>query len=209
MLRLTEGSLAGGVDLDESDIVSALEGLSRTSVLQLTLAGTAYLRASGSASVWTAARDLPAYHQIEQLDVRQERLSRGSIRGKAIRDRDAVLGRYTTAAEKQGRPFDASTLGPALPAGSLKSLFPIGMTATPAQVLRGNTSRGDSIQLLLSADGVHARPVSIERVLVLDVTQSGDNYILTVALNEAQRKIFASTDWTRWSLVREHAFTSP
>lgn len=57
--------------------------------------------------VYVAARDLPAFHQIEPLDVRQAEVPGDRVPEYAVRNRDSLLGRYTLAPLRQDKPFDA------------------------------------------------------------------------------------------------------
>jgi Flp pilus assembly protein CpaB len=148
-------------------------------LLVIGVGGTAYLATRSRtpkphvalAYAYTAARDLPAFHQIVEEDVRKSLLPRSSLPKAAVTDRDALLGHYTLDPVGQDTPIDASRLGPMLPVGALKSAVVTGLPASSADVMQGGLSRGDEVDVVLSPR-VPSRSTggaTLQHVLVVDV----------------------------------------
>ncbi len=178
----------------------------------LTLAGAVYLRVQGGVSVAVATNDLPAYHQLAQTDVELREVPRSDVPDDAILDPDLLRGRYTTGPVGTGEPLRRDTLGPPLHDEALTGLVVSTLSASPAQTLNGALASGDRVQLVLAADSDNQPPVSLGRVLVLDVTAPGTgrgDYLLTVGLDAGQRRDYTATDWNRWWLVRTESFDLP
>jgi Flp pilus assembly protein CpaB len=141
-------------------------------VAVLALAGVGYLTiTSGTEEVYVAAADLPAYRQLTQADVRVHTVNQRDVPDDAVRDRNALIGRYTLTAAEADRPFRTGSLGPRLPARAIQSAV-VALPATPETSLGGRLARGDRVDVLLSREDEPAAEVRLADVLVLDIVNS-------------------------------------
>ncbi|WNB85155.1 SAF domain-containing protein [Cellulomonas sp. ATA003] len=177
-------------------------------VLALTAMGIVYLRANGTESVWVVTRDVPAYHQVRQLDLSMEDVPRTSVPNDALTDEDAILGKYTVQSMSRGDPITRGALGPAQIGAVVDGLSLVALPATLPQVLNGELRRGDTIELLF-ASRIDGQAVSIPGVSVIDVRRAERAYTLTVGLSDDQLADFRTADWQDWSAVRSEPYASP
>ena len=125
----------------------------------------------GLAYVYTAARDLPAFHQIAEEDLRKSPVLRSSLPKAPVTSRDALLGHYTLDPVGQDTPIDAARIGPMLPVGALRATVVTGLPASPADVMHGGLSQGDEVDVVLSprAPSRSSGGATLQHVLVMDV----------------------------------------
>jgi hypothetical protein len=176
----------------------------------LGLAGFVYLSLS-SHEVIVAAHDLPAYHQIEESDVRRARIT--GQHGDAVVVRESVLGRYTLTPVKQDEQFQSDALGPILSTGSLAGLGIVAIEPSVEVALAGNLARGDRVNLLLSATDPSQRQASIalRGVLVVDVRPAGERgstVVLGLTEND-QTALLLALGTSRVVVVRSTAYARP
>ncbi len=102
--------------------------------------------------------------------MRRDDVRAPEVPGHAVTVRDAVLGRYTLAAQRQDEPFDSTKLGLAVSAKALERRRVVGLPGTPADVLNGRLTRGDRVDLLLSPKEAGTEGgTRLRGLLVLDV----------------------------------------
>jgi Flp pilus assembly protein CpaB len=157
-------------------------------LLLLCAVGAIYLwRGVGSTSVYTAARDLPAYHRIREQDVRRQDVRSSGLPDHAVTVRDAVVGHYTLGAVRQDDLFDSSKVGPVLNDQALDERHVIGLRGSLADVLNDQLAPGDRVDVLLSPRQRDAatRGVRLHDVLVLDVEEARDprSFVIVVAVS--------------------------
>lgn len=147
--------------------------------------GVAYLSfTSGAEEVYVADVDLPAYHQITERDVEIKPVDRHQLPADAVRDRDALLGRYTLASIRQDQPFRSGQLGPRLPDVTIIDKAIVALPWSPETTIGGRLARGDRVDILLSSNnnpGAQAAGLRLTNVLVLDVID-GKNAAVIVAI---------------------------
>ncbi len=154
-------------------------------VAVLALSGVGYLTiTSGTEEIYVAAADLPAYQQLTQADVRVHGMNQRDIPDDAVRDRNALIGRYTLTATEADRPFRTGSLGPRLPARSIQSAV-VALPATPETSLGGRLARGDRVDVLLSREDEPATEIRLADVLVLDIVNSA--IVVATAPRDAAR----------------------
>lgn len=150
----------------------------------LALFGVGYLTVtSGTEEVYVAAVDLPAYRQLTQADMRMLAVNRRDVPDDAVRDRNALIGRYTLSATDADRPFHTGSLGPRLPRRAIQSAI-VALPATPETTLGGRLARGDRVDVLLSREDEPAASAQLTDVLVLDIVNSAV-VVTTTSLNAA------------------------
>jgi Flp pilus assembly protein CpaB len=159
--------------------------------------------------VYVAARDIPAYHQILEGDVRRIQMNANGIPAGAVRERDLLLGRYTLTPVGQDKPYARGELGPVLTAGALEGLGLVAFEASAETTLGGNLARGDRVDVLLSATGPAPASGSVELdgVLVLDIRVTGmhDKALVLALTATHQKALLAGLGTSRIVVVR----TSP
>lgn len=154
----------------------------------LALLGVGYLTiTSGTEEIYVAAGDLPAYRQLTQADVRRLAVNRRDVPDDAVRDRNALIGCFTLTATDADQPFRTGSLGPRLPARSIKPAV-IALPATPESTLGGRLARGDRVDVLLSREDGPAGGTRLVNVLVLDIVNSA----VVVATTPADAATFAT-----------------
>jgi len=170
-------------------------------VVATVLAGglTYLLLTSGTEVVYVANRDLPAYHQITQEDVRQFPMNRGQIPDDAVRDRDVLLNRYTLVAILQDHSFQKGQLGPKLPPNSLATPI-FALAANGQTTIAGRLARGDRVDVIVSSS---SRPnLRLTQVLVVDVVD-GPNAAVVLGVTETQStELTAATGATTVGIIR-------
>ena len=162
--------------------------------------GLAYLLlTSGTEVVYVANRDLPAYHQITQEDVRRFPVDRGQIPDDAVRDRDVLLNRYTLVATLQDHPFRKGQLGPKLAPNSLSTPI-FALAANGQTTIAGRLARGDRVDVIASSS---SRPnIRLTQVLVVDVVD-GPNAAVVLGVTETQSaELAAAADATTIRIIR-------
>ncbi|MFI6325190.1 SAF domain-containing protein [Nonomuraea sp. NPDC050556] len=185
---------------------SSLSSIALVLVLVAGLLGYLFLREGDQVRVFVAAHDLPAFHQITQLDVRQATVEAGSVPGDAVRNRDGLVGRYTLAAVRQDRPYRRSELGPLLKPGALDKLSFVATEASPVSTLGGRLARGDRVDVLLSPTDPDATPGRLPEVLVVDVAK--ESVVLAVTGKNA-RTLLRARGSSTVALLRVGAYVAP
>lgn len=177
----------------------------------LGLLGVAYL-ASGQSSteVYVASRDLPAYHQLTQLDIRTTRLPAGETPKGATTERDALVGRYTLRWTGAENPLLLPELGPRLPSQAIGSSV-LALPANPETTLGSRLGRGDTIDILLSpgADAMEADSRRIAGALVLDLTPPPNEAVVVAVDPAAVGDVLAARGYSVYSIVRISAYSGP
>lgn len=166
-----------------------LSRLALTIGLILAAGGTLYLaNVRRTIDAYVAATDLPAYHQIEERDLRRTAVSTGEVPGDPVLDKDAVIGRYTLAPERQDQPLRRSSLGPTLAIGALDRLGIVALDRDAETSVGGTVRPGDRVDVLLSstAPGPAAGRV-LSNVLVLDVRDTPAAVVLAVSVAQEQQ----------------------
>jgi hypothetical protein len=183
-------------------------------VALITVAGVLYLTlTSGTEEVYMAAVDLPAYHQLTQADLRPMAVDRRTIPPGAVteRDRDTLLGRYTTTALRQDRPLQLDMVGPRLPIDAIESSI-VALPWNPETSMGGRLARGDRVDILLSPNGPAQGPIlgrRIAGVLVLDLVD-GPNASVIVAMTQADVDEFIAARGSSTVLVaRTRPYVGP
>lgn len=142
---------------------------------------------------FVAAADLPAFHQLEERDIRRSEVSAADLPDGTVRSRSELIGHYTMGRVQQDHPFDRAGLGPELPPHSVTGMAIMGLDLTPASSLGGTLSAGDLVTIVQVPDGKGLAPVASDRirqVRVLAVVK--DQKAILVALNPDQAKAFSS-----------------
>jgi hypothetical protein len=139
-------------------------------------AGGLYLHLrDGTETVYAAAADIPAFHQVTQMDVRATEVRSSAVPPGAKRSRSDVLGRYTLEKVGQDDPFREAGLGPRLPERTIDGQRVVGVSAVAREV-DGVVGRGDRIDLVFSPRvAAQARPVTLSNALLLDVRRAGNH----------------------------------
>lgn len=183
-------------------------------VALVAVAGVLYLTlTSGTEGVYVAAVDLPAYHQLTQADLRLTPVDRRRIPPGAVseRDRDTLLGRYTTTALRQDQPIQINVVGPRLPIGAIESSI-VALPWNPETSMGGRLARGDRVDILLSPNGPALGPTLGRRiggVLVLDLVE-GSNASVIVAMTQADVDEFmAARGGSTVLVVRTRPYVGP
>jgi hypothetical protein len=174
-------------------------------VVAACVVGALYLwKGVGTRFIYAAARDLPAYHQITERDVRRVPVRSSESPEKSTVDREALLDRYTLGPVAQDKPFDTSKVGPVLSPRRLARARIVGLGASHADVIGGRLARGDRVNLLFpNRAGGDRRPVQLERLLMLDVRKrpgSAAHYVVVLAVSGTDEEIFMA------AAVRDGAF---
>lgn len=142
----------------------------------LAVGGYIYLQATRHpVGIYVATRDLPAYHQITQADVRRIMVSAAGAPANAISDRERLLDHYTLKSISQGGAFRGHMLGPRLMTGALHGFLIVALRSSAETTLGGRIGRGDLVDMLLSAtSGAHKveRSMMLRSILILDVTSN-------------------------------------
>jgi Flp pilus assembly protein CpaB len=160
----------------------------------------------GTIEIYVATRDLPAFHQITQADVRKERVPQDNVPLDALRDRDGLLGRYMLKPLAQDRPFRKSVVGPLLKPDELHGLSFVAIEASPESTLGGRLARGDRVDVLLSATDADSPSVGLRDVLVVEVAREA----VVIAVTPADSKALLKARGTsKVALVRVRAYTRP
>lgn len=181
----------------------------------LSVAGALYLwKGAGTRYVYTATQDLPAYHQITELDVRRTAVRSAEAPTNAAAHRETLLGRYTLVAVNQDAPFDTSRLGPLLPRGRLTKARILAVGASPSNVIGGRLARGDLVNILLAQRHSNATQGGrLPRVLVLDVPTGAEDpaqNVVILAISASNEDAFlAGAGDARTVLVRAAAYRRP
>ena len=177
----------------------AVRGSVAVLVLTLVIAilGAGYLWSGANTTmVYVATRDLPAYHQIGELDVR-----RVPVRGRlgasdaVIQHLDSVLGRYTLRSMRHDDTFRTDMLGPLLRRGALADLLVLTVTGRTESTLGGAAARGDRVDLVLAPRGQSNRRYSIVRDVLLIDTRGTVGYgksSVSFGVTSEQEEVFAS-----------------
>lgn len=163
--------------------------------------------------IYTAARDLPAYHQVSQSDVRTSRIRSSDSPAHSTENRADLVGHYTTTAVAQDRPFNLDNIGPLLPTNSLSGRSIVGLTA-PADSVKGIVARGDRIDVLVASTAtVSPHNGLLRQILALDVKtgNSGEASLTVVcAISQSDQSMLLSTTGTgRVLVVRSTPYSFP
>lgn len=181
-------------------------------LLVLTAAGALYLwRGVAPVPVYTAARDLPAYHQVREQDLRRDDVRPSELPDQVFTVREALLGRYTLSALRQDAPFDSAKMGPILPTPALDGEHVVGLPGSRSDVLGGRLARGDRVDLLLSPREAGEPPgARLRNLLVLDVRRplgADALWVVVVAVPPTvERALLRSAGRTRALFVRTSSF---
>ncbi len=138
-------------------------------------------------TVYVAAVDLPAFHQLTEADVRKVDLSTKAIPAEPVIDRDSVLGRYTLAPVGQDAAMDKTKLGPVLVGGWLASRRLVAVESSTETNLGGALARGDVVDVLLSPTSAEGTAVTIDGVLVVDVRPAPPAVLIAVTQQQESR----------------------
>jgi Flp pilus assembly protein CpaB len=174
----------------------------------MAVSGTVYLSSKRrTVEAYVATADLPAYHQIQERDLRQIPVSTTAMPDDPVVDRDTALGRYTLGVVDQDQPLRRSALGPVLADGALNGLGLVAL-ARDAEVSMGGMLRsGDRVDLLLSP--TTPRPGSapiLSNVLVLDIR---DNAVMLAISTVDEQALSAVRGSSHPVLVRRAPYRRP
>jgi hypothetical protein len=134
-----------------------------------------------------AARDLPAFHVIQDGDVNWP-ADPTQIRG--FRSVDDVLGHYLLQPLESGQALEKDQVSSARPSASDMAGRTIISIPLKPEVLNPNTAQGSPATLLLSPRDVDqsGRAVSVEiDVIVLKIDELEDQVVLTLAIEEGSQ----------------------
>lgn len=147
-------------------------------------AGALYLSAaSRTTEAFSAATDLPAFHQIREVDIRLSNLTDADVPDDAITDREAILGRYTISRIPQDTAFGQTALGPQIPTGELNGKRIVGVTPTLETTAGWSLAPGDLVDITFGiASAAATKGVTLANVRVLDISE--DRGKLVLALSE-------------------------
>jgi len=165
--------------------------------------------------VYAAAADLPAFHQITQLDIRTVPV-RGSVPpAGTTADRNDLLGKYTLVALAQDELVRLDHLGPVLRSGALDGMRVASLPLAPANSASGVVALGDRVDVILSSTATTGSPRSgvLREVLVLDLRSAGaasEPVILIAAVPPSDESTLTAAGGTaRFFLVRVSPYASP
>jgi len=143
--------------------------------------------------MYTAARDLPAYHFIREDDVRRDEIRSSELPDHAVTARDALLRHYTVNSISQDDPFDSTKLGPIVDEQALERRSVVGLSGSSADVLNGKLARGDLVDVLLSPkEAGTGRGARLQELLVLDVDKRSKNardYVIVLAVSASEERL--------------------
>jgi Flp pilus assembly protein CpaB len=134
-------------------------------------------------TVYVAARDLPAYHQLTPDDLRLRAVRAHGVPDDAVHDQRVLLNRYTLAPIERDRAYELAHLGPRLAAGSLTGPV-MAVSASAETTMGGRLARGDQVSIVTP----NTRALD---ALVLDVV-SGPNAALILQVSPASTAGVAS-----------------
>ncbi len=169
---------------------------------------------SGTSLVYVAGVDIPAYHQIVQADLRLAPVDRRKTPPDAYAadQRDVLVGRYTTTAVHQDKPFRAEELGPRLPLNSLRDSV-LALPMTSETTLGGRLARGDLIDILLSAngsdDGARRPGQRIAGARVLDLTAGPNAAVVVEVTSTSVTQFVAVRGSSTLTVARTRAYSEP
>jgi Flp pilus assembly protein CpaB len=126
--------------------------------------------------VYVATRDLPAYHQLTQNDLRLTVVRARGVPDDAIRDQHVLLDRYTLGPIERDRPYERARLGPRLAAGSLTGPL-IAVSAAAETTMGGRLARGDRVDVVMPE-------TSLPDALVVDIVD-GPNAAVILQVSAA------------------------
>jgi len=174
--------------------------------------GFLYLSISREAhEIYVADRDLPAYHQIVEADLRRTTVTAMPV--NAIQSREVLLGRYTLVSIAQDEPYSREALGPVLRQGALDNLGLVAFQSSAETSLAGNLARGDRVDVLLSATDASATQTSarLAGVLVVDVRQTDNaKFALILAVSSDDQKVLLmGLGTSRLIVVRTRVYARP
>jgi hypothetical protein len=153
-------------------VMSPLAILIAVGVIAVGVVGAIYLvvRAQHGVMVWVPRRELPAFHQLSLEDLVARQLPSGSVAPSAIREKRALIGRYTLTRAGLGQPLPEDRLGPALSSGVLDRSIIVGIGMSSSS-FANRLERGSTVDLLLPSrrNRLPADPVLLRNIVVLDV----------------------------------------
>lgn len=151
-------------------------------VLGLAALGILYLATSEQdREVYTAAADLPAFHQIREEDLRLAAVPKKDLPARAVTLRESAIGRYTLSPVLQDAPLTTDRLGPQLTPGALVATSIIGVEARVRTTAGGTLARGDRVDLFRPASTIGDKTWTLTNVLVLDIRGGPEALVLALA----------------------------
>ncbi len=163
------------------------------------------------------ARDLPAYHQIQTSDLKQQEYPDRTVSKTTLRKSTEILGRYTLTAIPKEKPLSQTQLSPKLDPPQAKLLadtVAIGISATPALVLGGNLQAGDVVDITLVSEATKElsspKFLKFDNILVLDIKPVSSNktsqllpseFVVVIAIPRQRQQEFANNSAGRKLLL--------
>jgi Flp pilus assembly protein CpaB len=159
-----------------------------------------------------AARDLPAYHQIQLADLRRSKSASKQI-----------VNRYTLTPVPKNKPLSEDKLGPQVDKAYISNTVAIGIPATPAMVLGGTLQAGDIVDIIVTPVAIGSEPqvtsVLLPDILVLDVKAMPENksstnqvsespFVIVIALPVSRRQEFAAKSVGAKLLITRKLYSS-
>lgn len=182
--------------------------LAFVAAVAVTAGGAGFLATRQGVPVLVANRDLPAFQQVSQADVRETLVPRSSLPSDYKVDADAVVGTYTLDSLKQGETIAAGSLGPRV-AVDVGHLATAALDATPAQALDGRLRPGDRIRLVPKGQAKATETQPLANVLVLRISRQDSRYVVTFGLTPKQLTQYESADFADWRLIRDAPYEAP
>jgi 2',3'-cyclic-nucleotide 2'-phosphodiesterase (5'-nucleotidase family) len=111
-------------------------------------------------------RDLPAYYQIQEHDLKQQIFLFKSFSQNIVKQSEQIKQRYTLGEIPKEQPLSATQLGPVVDASLLARVVPISVSA-PA--FEDKVQAGDVVDITITPKEATAQVATFRNVLVLDV----------------------------------------
>jgi Flp pilus assembly protein CpaB len=189
-----------------------LSRLALLTAVVVAAAGLLYLLFSQpSEQVYVASVELPPYHQLVQRDLRLAQVDRRNLPDDAVheRERDTLIGRYTTVNVGQDQPIGISVTGPRIAVGAIGATV-VALPSTPETNLGGKLRRGDRVDILVSPTAKDAPPaLRIDRVLVLDLTSGPQAAVIVTMTSEEADQFMIRRGTSTLSIARTEPYVGP
>lgn len=131
--------------------------------------------------IYVPARDLPAYHQIQQADLIRWRYPERDLPQGAFMNESDIIGRYTLDTVPRFKPMTEIQLGPFVNADSISNTIPIAIEEGISLVMSEQLRPGSTITIWDNGVSI------LEGILILNLegNKTNDNisdYIIVLAI---------------------------
>lgn len=132
-------------------------------------------------------RDLPPYHVITAGDLTTASVQLRGVRDEAVRDAQALIGRYTLQAAPAGEPFLRGHVVAIPDPALITDTLAVAIPADAATILGGALRPGDVVAVaVVPAGDANAPAILFDAVLVLDVKQVEEGKVVVLAIPAAR-----------------------